>query len=323
MLRKYPMVVGEWSLALGVASWSTCGDLEESEVYKRFAASQLEAFKQASHGSFFWNWTERDDDLEWNFQKAAQRGLFSTPFRPFPAWRRGEDPLEEELHPSPCDGRHIFFGDAICLRTFYGRYVDVEGTQVNARWADKGDWQELKLHPVASSTAVRQQVQSGDIVRIQAHCGNFLTLNRGRIVACRKPTVASEFEVHIEGGAALTHRAMVYLECRANCKMVNADEEEDGLFASQNACGELQGLVVEKLPREHQETNVPTVSPVKKTPKKSRAEEQFPAQSSQKKVAAPSRKRIMCPAPSPPPKSRGPSETVTPAKRMRTTQVCS
>merc|ERR1719408_248667 len=99
--------------------------------------------------------------------------MFSQPFQPFPAWEDGEDPLEEELHPSPCRGNDIFWGDGICLRTFYGRYVDVEGTHVNARWGDKGDWQYLMLQPASksASSAVenpeRQKVRSGEAVHVR------------------------------------------------------------------------------------------------------------------------------------------------------------
>merc|ERR1719433_1827728 len=77
------MVVGEWSLALGCAAWSTCGNMEEADVYKLFGSMQIEAFKEASHGQFFWNWTENPASEEWNFQKACKHGLFSgSPYVP-------------------------------------------------------------------------------------------------------------------------------------------------------------------------------------------------------------------------------------------------
>merc|ERR1719498_339736 len=101
MFRKYPYVIGEWSLSLGCASWVTCGDLEENAVYKMFGSAQLESFKEASHGSFFWNWTEREDK-DWNYQTAHAHGLFSSRAPELPVWNGlGEDPLEETLNPSP------------------------------------------------------------------------------------------------------------------------------------------------------------------------------------------------------------------------------
>jgi glucan 1,3-beta-glucosidase len=340
MLHKYPMVVGEWSLALGVASWSTCGDMQEDDILKRFASTQLEAFKEASHGTFFWNWTERDGEFEWNFQEAALRGLFSAHFRPFPAWISGSDPLEEELHPSPSEGPHVFLGDSICLRTFYGRYVDVEGAQVNARWADKGTWQEMKLCPVAAEgegpnlrkstsgqpspcASTSSKFRSGDIVRIQAHCGKFLTCCKGRVVASRRPTTANEFVLHVTG-AFLKHNSLIYLECRETAKLVNADEEEDGLFVCNRKRGETQGIVVEKLPKEEPETSLPRPSPIKKTPVKRRHELEDPslAQSAKKSETAPSKKRRAMPASSPLLKTSSTKDTTsgsaTPAKRSRT-----
>lgn len=263
MLRQYPMVVGEWSLALGVATWCTCGDLQEADVYRRFAAAQLEAFKHASHGTFFWNWTEREDSLDWNFPEAHREGLLSGRFRQFPAWKSGEDPLEEELNPSPCGGPDIRWGDAVCLRTFYGRYLDVEGTQVHARWGDKGEWQQLTVIPVGPNAAVsssgkkatRTKVRSGDVVRLQAASGNFLAVREDQIVASRRPAaLASEFVLHVDGkgkGDCVRHRSAVFLQSRANKKMVNAcDGDDEGLFARFKEHGEWQRLVLEKFPHE-------------------------------------------------------------------------
>merc|ERR1712001_243620 len=104
MMHKYPMVVGEWSLALGCATWQTCGGMPENNVYKIFAASQLEAFKEATHGSFFWNWTEDKCSIEWNYQFAHGKGLFGGPAPVIPVWNGlSEDPLEEILDPSPSE----------------------------------------------------------------------------------------------------------------------------------------------------------------------------------------------------------------------------
>lgn len=341
MFRQYPMVVGEWSLSLGAASWATCGDMQEKDVYRRFAATQLESFKQASHGSFFWNWTERDDAIEWNFQQAWQLGFFSAPFRPFPAWSAGEDPLEEEIHPSPHDGNGIVWGDAVCLRTFYGRYVDVEGTKVNARWPDKGDWQTFTIHPASCMEAVlaeqksRCRVRSGDVIRMRSHAGNFLTVTDGKIVASRRPASDScEWVLHIDGAASLSHRSYVSLECRASCRNLKADHNVEGLFADFKECdGECNVFAIEKLPSTEQEACATKVSPVKKTPRKRRlvSEDQAPAtpakgfaakKSPPKRRSASARKQHRYPAPSPLAKSRKLDSTgfmATPSKVMRMT----
>jgi len=255
MLRKYPMVVGEWSLALGCATWSTCGRLEETDVYRLFGRAQLQAFKEASHGSFFWNWTE-GPSVEWNFQYAWERGLLSGPAPQLPRWEGlGEDPLEEKLHPSPSEPR-ILHGDPVFLRVFHGRYVDVEGCQVSARWPDKGKWQELAFCPAASCSAkfpaaARREVRGGDIVRLRTRSGRFLSVDDGAVsaLAARGANgVATEFIVHAEGASPLRHRAVVYLEHRATGLLLDADEEEEAVSARWRDFGQWQQFAIEKLP---------------------------------------------------------------------------
>jgi len=57
ILRRIPAVVGEWSLALGPRALD--GDqYEEDQAMCAFAAAQLDAYSQASHGWFFWNWRD-------------------------------------------------------------------------------------------------------------------------------------------------------------------------------------------------------------------------------------------------------------------------
>lgn len=255
MLRNYSMVVGEWSLALGCATWSTCGQMTEHEVYRLVGRAQVEAFKEASHGSFFWNWTE-NDSVEWNFQVAFQQGLLSGPSLQLPHWEGfGEDPLEEKLHPSPPEPR-VLHGDVIYLRVFHGRYVDVEGRQVSARWPDKGRWQELTFClPVNCATksqaAGKREVRGGDTVRLRTRSGRYLSVGHG-VVSALAPreasAVSTEFVVHAEGSATLKHRGLVYLEHRASGLLLDADEDEEGIYARWDDRGPWQQFAVEKAP---------------------------------------------------------------------------
>jgi len=247
MLRQYPMVVGEWSLSLGCAAWATCGNMTEADVYKIFAASQVEAFKHASHGSFFWNWHERDG-ADWNYQQAHDLGYFAAPSRRLPHWTgTGEDPLEEELHPAPSDP-HVYCGDTVYLRAFYGRYLDAEGTKVDARWPDKGEWQEFRFVPTGAARGqTRRKLRSGDVVRLQTSSDRFLTVDGEHVTATKRDRgLACEFIMHIKGSVFLKHRALVCLESRATGNMVNAEEEEYGLFARHHDLGWYQQLAVEK-----------------------------------------------------------------------------
>lgn len=255
MLRRYPMVVGEWSLALGSATWSTCGRLQEPEVQRLFGAAQLRAFQEASHGSFFWNWTEADT-AEWNFEEAYRQGLLSGPPPELPHWGGdGEDPLEGILNPSPAEPS-VLHGDTVYLRAFHGMYIDVEGGQVNARWSEKGKWQELSIWPPASSLAkalltARREVHDGDVVRLRTRSGRFLSVDGSAVsalVARGASEVSTEFIVHVKGAANLRHRGIVYLEHCATGLLLDADEEEEGISARWRDRGTWQQFAVEKQP---------------------------------------------------------------------------
>lgn len=81
ILRRVPAVVGEWSLALPAHAR---GDAEEeADVMRAFAAAQLEAYGQASHGWFFWNWRDCPrQHAGWDAQVCFERrwlALFNTP----------------------------------------------------------------------------------------------------------------------------------------------------------------------------------------------------------------------------------------------------
>merc|ERR1719150_2014847 len=168
--------------------------MTDQEIYRIFGAAQVKAYEEASHGSFFWNWTEAND-VEWNFQMAQRQGFLSGPAMPLPNWDGvGEDPLEEIMHPSPPDA-YIRYAEPVYLRLFHGRYIDVDGSQVAARWSDKGKWQEVSFWPSANSptkhsagregAAKEEEVQPGDVVRLRARCGRFLAADgqKGTAVA--------------------------------------------------------------------------------------------------------------------------------------------
>jgi hypothetical protein len=74
VLRRVPAVVGEWSLALAPQA---VGDeeAEEDAALCAFAAGQLEAYSQASHGWFFWNWRDREDptNAPWDLRRCVDR----------------------------------------------------------------------------------------------------------------------------------------------------------------------------------------------------------------------------------------------------------
>eukprot|EP00929_Paragymnodinium_shiwhaense_P013080 TRINITY_DN120938_c0_g1_i1.p1 TRINITY_DN120938_c0_g1~~TRINITY_DN120938_c0_g1_i1.p1 ORF type:complete len:613 (-),score=126.15 TRINITY_DN120938_c0_g1_i1:255-2024(-) len=258
-LRKYPIVVGEWSLALGVATWSTCGWMKEKAVKKLFGTLQNKAYKSASHGSFFWNWAERKDSVEWNYQIAHKQGLLSGHTPALPAWNgKGEDPLEEEVHPSPAEAR-VLMGEPVHFRVFHGRYIDAEGCSVNARWPDKGPWQQLTFCPTkgaeasSSSSKAAREIVDGQVVRIKTSSGKYLCTgtSEGQVLATVRGADGKKAEwiVHMKvKKTPLRHRSLLCLENRATECMLDADEEAESVQARWNDLGGWQTFVIEKAP---------------------------------------------------------------------------
>lgn len=78
ILRRVPAVVGEWSLAL--PPYSRSGDNEEDKALRTFASAQLEAYNQASHGWFFWNWRDgpEPESEYWDLGRCLERGWITS-----------------------------------------------------------------------------------------------------------------------------------------------------------------------------------------------------------------------------------------------------
>lgn len=270
-LRKIPAVVGEWSLALGLLAEKCC-KLPTEQMRRRFAQAQLAAYKEASHGWFFWNWCDAHG-TEWNWQQSFKEGFVHAPKRcRLPSWDGvGEDPLEEDTDPSPPDPT-VRFGDAVFLRTFHGRYIDLGGPKecASARWADRGAWQRFTIWPpvdrdVSELLRCRTIVQHGDVVRLLAHTGHFLGIDGGKVTECPDifSDTSAEFVVHVEGAGKLKHKCAVFLENRANACVVDIDGNGSGkdVSARWKDFGEWQRLAVEKVPEDEGPAAPPKVAP--------------------------------------------------------------
>merc|ERR1712227_732091 len=77
-------------------------------------------------------------------------------------------------------GRAIFSGDSVFLQAHTGMMVDVQDTQVRARWHDWGDWQRLLIYKKEGSGAIMPR----DKVVLQAHTSTMLDV-QGEAVAAR------------------------------------------------------------------------------------------------------------------------------------------
>jgi len=258
-LNKYPMMVGEWSLALGRGAQP--GKLSREELRVGFARAQLAAYRQASHGWFFWNWKD-GHSAEWDCQRSYEEGCL-----PLGELREGvqpalpelppccedsfRDPLEKVFDTPPSEPR-IRMGDTVYLRAFNGRYIDVEGTQVRARYDDRGRWQQFVVCPYGNSESCT--LLNGDIVCLMAHTGRFLGVTGRRVTArwavAEKPCA---IVVRIQGASELRHRSTVFLQSKATSKMLAPNEGGEVVKAAKNEMvarwkdfGLWQRFVVEK-----------------------------------------------------------------------------
>lgn len=78
ILRRVPAVVGEWSLALNPRAHAEAeGPAEEDQALRDFAAAQLDAYNQASHGWFFWNWRDSPKQPGWDLGNCIERRWLS------------------------------------------------------------------------------------------------------------------------------------------------------------------------------------------------------------------------------------------------------
>merc|ERR1719277_747968 len=239
-LHQYPVVVGEWSLALGCGA--QLGKLSREEMRALFSHFQIAAYGEASHGWFFWTWSDVGGGAEWDLQRIHQDGHFplgakmqELPKLPPPCEDTTKDPVEKVFDVPSSDTR-VYLGDTVYLRVFNGRYIDVEGSEVRARYGDRGKWQQLVLCPFeAGSAGSGTPLRDGDVVCLLAHNGHFLGV-KGRSVAaswssaeepCALVVRTVPGQGQIRGGASaveLRHRSNIFLQSRSPSKMIAPNE---------------------------------------------------------------------------------------------------
>mmetsp|Transcript_87881 Transcript_87881/g.246820 ORF Transcript_87881/g.246820 Transcript_87881/m.246820 type:complete len:635 (-) Transcript_87881:70-1974(-) len=241
-LRSFPAVVGEWSLGLGRAASQT-ETWSESEVRAVFGRAQAAAYKQASHGMFFWSYRDANG-VEWDWQRCHREGALSGPPLPLPPWdKTGEDPVEEWFDPSPAEP-HVRFGDVVYLRTYRGEYVDVnEGSaRVQYEWQD--DSCKFTVYPLVGNPCRTQdeagRIGNGTSVRLKAQNGRFLAVASGASTVCAAcPEEAcgtsAVFTVHLDAGDSLKHRGVVFLRSRATGCVLDIDGGDNSADVSLRA----------------------------------------------------------------------------------------
>jgi len=270
-LSRFPAVVSEWSLALGPLAERSSSDMPGGAVGARglFGAAQREVYNKASHGWFFWTWKD-GNGREWDWQQSYEDGCLAEGDRPLARWPKhggeGEDPLEEELDPSSVEP-DVRFGDAVCLRSFQGTFLEAEASRVKARWADRGLWQRFTFCPAverkavtaaADATAAGEQhgalVRDGDVVHLRAHTGAFVDVagDGAALGTSRLRRASTEFTVRLlrGGGGGLRHRGAVFLLSRTTQNAVDVDAVDGSVRARWSDLGDWQRLVVEKVPSE-------------------------------------------------------------------------
>eukprot|EP00927_Polykrikos_kofoidii_P025129 TRINITY_DN22645_c0_g2_i1.p1 TRINITY_DN22645_c0_g2~~TRINITY_DN22645_c0_g2_i1.p1 ORF type:complete len:924 (-),score=94.27 TRINITY_DN22645_c0_g2_i1:838-3609(-) len=280
-LRNYPILVGEWSLALGRGAQPGLLSHKE-EMRKLFAHAQLAAYREASHGWFFWSWSDQGGGPDWDWQLSYMEGCWPETlelpdglgvFREPPPYLRGNaggDPLERLLD-VPASDPCIHFGDTIYLRAFNGCYLDVEGSRVRARYGDRGRWQQFVLSPASSkgnvgngprrrsSGSADGLLRDGDLVCLLAHTRRLVGVLSGtcQVVACWSETEAGKcrecaFAICTEEGtgALVRHRSAVFLRSQETSKVLAPNEGDPSarseIVAKWAHLGRWQRLVIEK-----------------------------------------------------------------------------
>eukprot|EP00415_Alexandrium_ostenfeldii_P003619 UN3619 len=114
----------------------------------------------------------------------------------------------------------------------------------------------------------RREVRDGDVVRLRARSGRYLSVDDNRVVtavAARSANSDSmEFIVHTGGTTELKHRGCVYFEQRSTGVLLDADEDEEYISARWTDRGIWQRFALEKpLP-----DDLPPVTPVKSRSRK-------------------------------------------------------
>lgn len=257
-LRRHPIVVGEWSLALGRGAQP--GKLSAEEMRTLFGHAQLTAYREASHGWFFWTWRDHSG-VEWDWQQSRRQGylpreaeLCELPELP-PCPNAREDPLEK-VFDRPASDPVIRMGDTVYLRTFNGKYLDVEDEDVRARFSDRGLWQQFVLCPTRGAlTAVAPAaLRDGDSVRLLAHTSRFLGVDGTSVLAKWDAEAADRacvFVVRASRPGDVRHRTAVCLQSAASGNTVAPNEDgqperRDVAVARWPHLGEWQQLTVEK-----------------------------------------------------------------------------
>mmetsp|Transcript_11093 Transcript_11093/g.31917 ORF Transcript_11093/g.31917 Transcript_11093/m.31917 type:complete len:704 (-) Transcript_11093:66-2177(-) len=254
-LRRYPLVVGEWSLALGCGAQP--GKVSKEGMRALFAQAQLAAYDEASYGWFFWTWNDQHG-IDWDWRESYAAGylklnetagdLVEIP----PRSPTDEDDPLELLFDSPACDPMVRMGDTVYLRAFNGRYLDVEGSTVRARYGDRGKWQQFTLCPCESSQASAETVQDGDVVCLLSHNGRYLGVY-GETVEARERRMAAQcvFVAHVDSSSPeARHRSPIFLQSLTTSKVLAPNEGgsggQDRIVARWSDFGEWQRLVLEK-----------------------------------------------------------------------------
>jgi len=184
------------------------------------------------------------------------------------------DPLEQVFDVPPSEPR-IRLGDTVYLRAFNGRYLDVDGPHVRARWSDRGKWQQFVLCPFGctNSTTASSSLCDGDVVSLLAHNNRYLGVKDAQVSATwEKVEDACLFVVRTECSDEIVHRSPIYLQSCVTSRVLAPNESDpsqrDRLMARWEDFGIWQRLVVEK----------PLSSAV--TPHRPRRRSSFPGQQS-------------------------------------------
>jgi len=149
-------------------------------------------------------------------------------------------PTTAPVTPPPSQG--LQSGDMIFLKSFAGsgNVVNVDGQLVQARWAERGDWQAI----IIENDRDDGSVQSGDTVYLKTHTGARIDVEFAAVKA-RWAEMGTWQGLRIEkpGGGAIHENDIVCFKAHTG---KHIDVQDGAVRARWDDCGALQAFRIEK-----------------------------------------------------------------------------
>jgi len=104
----------------------------------------------------------------------------------------------------------VHTGDTIWFTGHTGKHLTVQGTDLHAKWHDKGVWQEFVIEKMSPESAT---VESGDAIYLRAHTGKQVSVQDTTVLAqWGNKDTWERLTIKKKGGGAIYPNDTVYLQ---------------------------------------------------------------------------------------------------------------